>query len=73
MRHLLAFLLSSFALLVLSGSAAPPELIADPVVQADEPDEMACCKTCHKGKACGDSCISREKQCHKGQGCACDG
>jgi len=33
----------------------------------------ACCKTCSKGKACGDSCISRDKTCHKGQGCACDG
>ncbi|WP_406720347.1 hypothetical protein RPE78_08970 [Thioclava litoralis] len=32
-----------------------------------------CCKTCHKGKACGNSCISRSKQCHKGVGCACDG
>lgn len=33
----------------------------------------ACCKTCRKGYACGDSCISRTKQCHKGVGCACDG
>ncbi|MFZ5961529.1 hypothetical protein ACOXXX_01130 [Thalassococcus sp. BH17M4-6] len=33
----------------------------------------ACCKTCRKGKACGDSCISRNKSCHKGVGCACDG
>ena len=32
----------------------------------------ACCKRCSKGKACGDSCISRSKSCHKGQGCACD-
>lgn len=32
----------------------------------------ACCKRCSKGKACGDSCISRSKTCHKGQGCACD-
>ncbi len=32
-----------------------------------------CCKTCSKGKACGDSCISRSKSCHKGPGCACDG
>ena len=32
---------------------------------------VACCKVCSKGKACGDSCISRNKQCHKGQGCAC--
>jgi hypothetical protein len=33
----------------------------------------ACCKVCKKGKACGDSCISRDKECHKGPGCACDG
>ncbi len=33
----------------------------------------ACCKTCRKGKACGDSCISRKKTCRKGAGCACDG
>ncbi len=33
----------------------------------------ACCKVCRKGKACGDSCISRSYECHKGRGCACDG
>ena len=32
----------------------------------------ACCKICRKGKACGDSCISRSKTCNKGKGCACD-
>jgi hypothetical protein len=32
-----------------------------------------CCKICHKGKACGDTCISRQDTCHVGQGCACDG
>lgn len=32
-----------------------------------------CCKVCKKGKACGDSCIARNKECHKGKGCACDG
>ncbi|WP_425100648.1 hypothetical protein [Tropicibacter sp. S64] len=32
----------------------------------------ACCKTCRKGKACGNSCISASKACHVGQGCACD-
>jgi hypothetical protein len=32
-----------------------------------------CCKVCKKGKACGDSCISRSYQCHKPKGCACDG
>lgn len=34
--------------------------------------ETACCKVCSKGKACGDSCISRKKTCHKPPGCACD-
>ena len=33
----------------------------------------ACCKLCRKGKACGNSCISRAKTCWKGPGCACDG
>lgn len=33
----------------------------------------ACCKVCRKGKACGDSCISRTYTCRKGVGCACDG
>lgn len=34
---------------------------------------QVCCKTCRKGKACGNSCISRDKQCHQPPGCACDG
>ena len=32
-----------------------------------------CCKTCTTGKACGDSCISRDKTCRVGSGCACNG
>lgn len=32
-----------------------------------------CCKVCRKGKACGDSCISKSKTCNVGAGCACDG
>lgn len=32
-----------------------------------------CCKICSKGKACGNSCIARDKTCHKGSGCACNG
>lgn len=35
--------------------------------------DAGCCKVCNKGKACGNSCISRNYQCHKGPGCACDG
>jgi hypothetical protein len=34
---------------------------------------VACCKTCSKGKACGNSCIARNKTCHRPRGCACDG
>lgn len=32
-----------------------------------------CCKICRKGKACGNSCIARNKTCRKGPGCACNG
>jgi hypothetical protein len=32
-----------------------------------------CCKICSTGKACGDTCIARDKACHVGAGCACDG
>jgi hypothetical protein len=35
--------------------------------------QQACCKICRAGKACGDTCISRDKVCHVGPGCACDG
>ena len=31
-----------------------------------------CCRVCNRGRACGDSCISRDRQCHVGRGCACD-
>ena len=33
---------------------------------------QACCKICRKGKACGNSCISRAKTCRKPPGCACE-
>ena len=35
--------------------------------------KTTCCKVCTKGKACGDSCISRSYTCHKSAGCACNG
>ena len=35
--------------------------------------DAACCKTCRKGKACGDTCIKATYQCHMPPGCACDG
>ena len=48
---------------------------ANPFEVSFEGEEYAqsCCKICRKGKACGNSCISRSKTCHKGKGCACDG
>lgn len=45
----------------LARSGEPPIILA-----------QACCKMCSKGKACGDTCISRDKNCHVGSGCACD-
>ena len=32
----------------------------------------SCCKYCSKGKACGNTCISRSYTCHVGLGCACN-
>ncbi len=32
-----------------------------------------CCKLCKKGKACGDTCIAKNKKCSKPRGCACNG
>lgn len=34
---------------------------------------FACCKICTAGKACGNTCISKNDICHIGPGCACDG
>ena len=34
--------------------------------------KTSCCKVCRTGKACGNSCISRQYTCHKAPGCACD-
>ena len=37
-----------------------------------QPQLAVCCNICRKGKACGNSCISRAYTCHKPPGCACD-
>ncbi|MDA7429854.1 hypothetical protein PGB28_15420 [Primorskyibacter aestuariivivens] len=76
-------------ILVLAMVAVPTVSLADePREQLVDPDQFmqrvlildkpvatyqSCCKTCRKGKACGDSCISRSKTCRVGNGCACDG
>jgi hypothetical protein len=41
-----------------------------PILTADTPKQ--CCRVCKKGKACGNGCISQERQCTKAPGCACD-
>lgn len=35
--------------------------------------QPVCCKVCTKGKACGNTCIARDKICHQPPGCACNG
>jgi hypothetical protein len=60
------------------GAVEPTPLAEAPSaddLQSDAPSCIPaeqCCKRCDKGKACGNSCISRSKNCHKGRGCACD-
>lgn len=43
------------------------------VVQPTNPPVQVCCKVCIAGKACGDSCIAKNKTCHQPPGCACNG
>ena len=52
------------------GSSFINELVAK---SSDVSFAKYCCKTCKKGKACGDSCISKTKVCYKAEGCACNG
>lgn len=51
--------------------ALPARGISDGAVPVKQRQE--CCKVCHKGKACGNTCIRRDYQCHQPPGCACDG
>jgi hypothetical protein len=61
-------ILAAAASLALGPASLSPCLTGEAVAAG-----YACCKVCRAGKACGDSCISRDKTCHKGKGCACDG
>lgn len=38
-----------------------------------KPSSSRCCRVCRAGKACGNSCISRNKTCRSPPGCACNG
>lgn len=60
---------------VLTTTANPAPALSTPI-ETDGPGfetARACCKICHKGKACGNSCISRAYTCHRPPGCACNG
>lgn len=59
-------------LVALALSAASLTTAAGPICGTAYATE-ACCKVCKKGKACGDSCIARDKACSKPKGCACNG
>lgn len=41
--------------------------------EASTTEPSVCCRVCRKGKACGNSCIARDRTCRKGVGCACNG
>ncbi|HEY0038543.1 MAG TPA: hypothetical protein VGB66_17730 [Longimicrobium sp.] len=59
------------AMLVLASSA--PLVTACDLSPTDPGSGSSCCKVCKEGKACGDSCIARNRTCTKGSGCACNG
>ena len=81
-----AFAATFFAALILFTASAPGQetspcptrdlqtvLPSKSVATGGALQMAACCKICRKGKACGNSCISRSKKCTKPPGCACDG
>ncbi|MCA9662365.1 MAG: hypothetical protein KC486_28755 [Myxococcales bacterium] len=47
--------------------AAPTE-----AASVDATPTAACCRTCRKGKACGNTCIAADRRCEHPPGCACD-
>lgn len=57
----------------LGSSPDAAAVVITPAAELGSETPMACCKTCTTGKACGDSCIAKNKDCHQPAGCACDG
>jgi hypothetical protein len=65
-----------FALAMPASALTLPELLRAPAPEDQSlipTPVQSCCKHCTVGKACGDTCIARDKTCHVGPGCACDG
>ena len=48
------------------------EIVPAPLPAAVDTPPLGCCKYCTTGKACGDSCISKNYTCHQPPGCACN-
>jgi hypothetical protein len=67
MRRRLYFLPLAFVLL----TSFSPGLVA--CGDGSGPTGTPCCRVCKEGKACGDTCIARDKTCRVGPGCACNG
>ncbi|MCB1388148.1 MAG: hypothetical protein KDK12_03205 [Rhodobacteraceae bacterium] len=70
---ILALILSSGAGLAL-GPPPPAGVLWQRLLdQVPHPQPASCCRVCHAGYACGNSCISRNRRCHQPRGSACDG
>lgn len=57
--------------LLVDPPVAPVPAQARPAPSAPPP--RVCCRICRTGKACGNSCIARNRTCRVGPGCACNG
>ena len=53
--------------------AAPAPTVTTPARVPARQQARPCCRICTRGKACGDSCISRRYTCRRPPGCACNG
>lgn len=75
MMRFLRFSLLLIPLALLSGASPAVDVGAAPAECRIDPETGArqCCKVCKRGKACGNTCISRRLNCHRPRGCACDG
>lgn len=54
-----------------AGPAVTPFLLPTLPPASSGGDSGGCCKMCSTGKACGNSCISKNYTCHQPPGCAC--
>jgi hypothetical protein len=64
--------LATILLGVFEGKGLGLVAIASGVSVSTSQHRPGCCRICHRGCACGDSCIDCSKSCTKGPGCACD-